>query len=68
MKRIKEYVQERKEYLIAYFIKNRNKQIKVVVAELSDYLFLSEQSVFAIIKECVILIPEHMSSKYFRII
>jgi hypothetical protein len=54
MKRSKELLNKRKDYVIAYINENQNKQMKVVVAELSNNLFLTERTIYSIIKEASI--------------
>lgn len=51
MKRDKTLLAKRRDYVINYINKNQAKQMKVVVAELSDTLFLTERTIYTIINE-----------------
>ncbi|SIS59920.1 hypothetical protein SAMN05421786_101413 [Chryseobacterium ureilyticum] len=49
MKRSKELVEKRKDFVIDYVRRNQNKQMKVIVTELTEMLFLSERTIYNII-------------------
>ncbi len=49
MKRSKELVEKRKDFVIEYVKRNQNKQMKVIVTELTEMLFLSERTIYNII-------------------
>lgn len=51
MKRSKELVEKRKNFVIDYVKRNQNKQMKVIVTELTEMLFLSERTIYNIILE-----------------
>lgn len=51
MKRNKELLEKRRAYVINYLNRNQDKQMKVVVSELSDSLFLTERTIYTIINE-----------------
>ena len=51
MKRSKELLEKRKNFILDYLDSNQAKQMKVVVSELSDRLFLTERTIYNIIKE-----------------
>lgn len=51
MKRSRTLLDKRREYVINYLNSNQAKQMKVVVAELSDSLFLTERTIYTIINE-----------------
>ncbi|MCX8533045.1 hypothetical protein [Chryseobacterium luquanense] len=50
MKRSKDLVEKRKDFVIDYVKRNQNKQMKVIVTELMDMLFLSERTIYNIIQ------------------
>lgn len=51
MKRSRTLLDKRREYVINYINRNQAKQMKVVVSELSDTLFLTERTIYTIINE-----------------
>ncbi|CAH0336117.1 hypothetical protein FVB9288_01791 [Flavobacterium sp. CECT 9288] len=51
MKRSRTLLNKRREYVINYLNMNQAKQMKVVVSELSDNLFLTERTIYTIINE-----------------
>lgn len=51
MRRSKTLLDKRRDYVISYLNKNQAKQMKVVVSELSDTLFLTERTIYTIISE-----------------
>ena len=51
MKRSKTLLEKRRAYVISYLNRNQDKQMKVVVSELSDSLFLTERTIYTIINE-----------------
>jgi hypothetical protein len=51
MKRSRILLDKRRDYVINYLNKNQAKQMKVVVSELSDTLFLTERTIYTIINE-----------------
>lgn len=51
MKRSRTLLEKRREYVINYLNRNQAKQMKVVVSELSDTLFLTERTIYTIINE-----------------
>ena len=53
MRRSKTLVERRKDFVLDYLNKNQAKQMKVVVAELSESLFLTERTIYSIISSAV---------------
>lgn len=51
MRRSRTLLDKRREYVINYLNMNQAKQMKVVVSELSDSLFLTERTIYTIINE-----------------
>lgn len=51
MKRSRTLLDKRRDYVMNYININQAKQMKVVVAELSDTLFLTERTIYTIINE-----------------
>ncbi|KQB39464.1 MULTISPECIES: hypothetical protein [Flavobacterium] len=51
MKRSRTLLDKRRDYVINYLNRNQAKQMKVVVSELSDTLFLTERTIYTIINE-----------------
>ncbi|WP_291152222.1 hypothetical protein [Flavobacterium sp. UBA7680] len=51
MRRNRTLLEKRRDYVINYLNQNQAKQMKVVVAELSDTLFLTERTIYTIINE-----------------
>ncbi|MEP6804544.1 hypothetical protein [Flavobacterium sp.] len=51
MKRSRTLLDKRRDYVINYLNRNQAKQMKVVVSELSDSLFLTERTIYTIINE-----------------
>jgi hypothetical protein len=49
MKRSKELVEKRKDFVIDYVRRNQDKQMKVIVTELTEMLFLSERTIYNIL-------------------
>lgn len=50
MKRSKDLVEKRKDFVIDYVKRNQSKQMKVIVTELMEMLFLSERTIYNIIQ------------------
>ncbi|MBF7092886.1 hypothetical protein IUY40_15225 [Flavobacterium sp. ALJ2] len=51
MRRSQTLLDKRRDYVISYLNRNQAKQMKVVVSELSDTLFLTERTIYTIINE-----------------
>jgi hypothetical protein len=51
MRRSQTLLDKRRDYVINYLNRNQAKQMKVVVSELSDTLFLTERTIYTIINE-----------------
>ncbi|MBE8725807.1 hypothetical protein [Flavobacterium hungaricum] len=51
MKRSRTLLDKRRDFVMNYLNTNQAKQMKVVVAELSDSLFLTERTIYTIINE-----------------
>jgi hypothetical protein len=51
MRRSKTLLEKRKDYVKEYLNQNQSKQMKVVVAELSESLFLTERTIYSIISD-----------------
>jgi len=51
MRRSRTLLDKRRDYVINYLNRNQAKQMKVVVSELSDTLFLTERTIYTIINE-----------------
>lgn len=51
MRRSQTLLDKRRDYVISYLNRNQAKQMKVVVSELSDALFLTERTIYTIINE-----------------
>ncbi len=51
MRRSRTLLDKRRDYVINYLNRNQAKQMKVVVSELSDSLFLTERTIYTIINE-----------------
>jgi len=51
MKRSRTLLDKRRDYVMNYINTNQAKQMKVIVAELSDTLFLTERTIYTIINE-----------------
>lgn len=51
MKRSYELLEKRRKYVQNYVADNQHKQMKLIVAELSDQLFLSERTIYNIINQ-----------------
>lgn len=51
MKRSKQLLEKRRNFVLNYINTNQAKQMKVIVAELSDTLFLTERTIYNIINE-----------------
>lgn len=49
MKRSKELTEKRKDFVNDYVKRNQDKQMKVIVTELTEMLFLSERTIYNII-------------------
>ncbi len=50
MKRSKELLESRKNYVKSYVNHNQHKQMKVIVCELTERLFVSERTIYNILK------------------
>ncbi|GAA5084401.1 hypothetical protein GCM10023210_04180 [Chryseobacterium ginsengisoli] len=48
MKRSKELIEKRKDFVNDYVKRNQDKQMKVIVTELTEMLFLSERTIYNI--------------------
>jgi len=55
MKRSRILLDKRRDFVLNYLNTNQAKQMKVVVAELSESLFLTERTIYTIINEGVSL-------------
>lgn len=51
MRRSRELIQKRKKFVTDYVTRNQSKQMKLIVAELTDLLFLSERTIYNILTE-----------------
>jgi hypothetical protein len=51
MRRSRTLLDKRRDYVINYLNRNQAKQMKVVISELSDTLFLTERTIYTIINE-----------------
>ncbi|MFP9114602.1 hypothetical protein ACLI1A_11715 [Flavobacterium sp. RHBU_3] len=51
MKRSKELIEKRREFVSNYVIHNQSKQMKVIVSELTEMLFLSERTIYNILTD-----------------
>ncbi|MFD1604159.1 hypothetical protein ACFSJW_08360 [Flavobacterium artemisiae] len=51
MKRSRTLLDKRRDFVMNYLNTNQAKQMKVLVAELSDSLFLTERTIYTIINE-----------------
>ncbi|WP_459211451.1 hypothetical protein [Aquimarina rhabdastrellae] len=51
MKRNCELLEKRRVYVQNYVLENQHKQLKLIVAELSERLFLSERTIYNIINQ-----------------
>ncbi len=49
MKRSNKLLEKRKDFISDYVAKNENKQMKLIVLELSERLFLSERTIYNIL-------------------
>lgn len=49
MRRSKELIEKRKEFVTNYVNHNQSKQMKVIVTELTELLFLSERTIYNIL-------------------
>jgi hypothetical protein len=58
MKRNNLLLEKRRTYVINYLNSNQGKQIKVVVSELSESLFLTERTIYTIISKEVATITK----------
>ncbi len=57
MKRSKELLKMRRRFVNDYVAQNGHKQMKVIVAELSEKLFVSERTIYNILNEATALEP-----------
>jgi hypothetical protein len=51
MRRSKELIEKRKEFVTNYVTHNQSKQMKVIVTELTEMLFLSERTIYNILTD-----------------
>ncbi|UUC46532.1 hypothetical protein [Flavobacterium cerinum] len=51
MRRSKELIEKRKEFVTNYVTHNQSKQMKVIVNELTEMLFLSERTIYNILTD-----------------
>ncbi|WP_165872172.1 hypothetical protein [Tenacibaculum sp. M341] len=51
MKRSKDLIEKRRRFVRGYINKNQEKQMKLIVAELSERLFLSERTIYNIMNQ-----------------
>jgi hypothetical protein len=51
MRRSQELIKKRKEFITKYVTHNQSKQMKVIVTELTELLFLSERTIYNILTE-----------------
>jgi len=49
MKRNRDLIEKRKLFVLQYVYKNQHKQMKVIVAELAEHLFISERTIYNIL-------------------
>lgn len=49
MKRSKDLLEKRKQFILDYLNKNDHKQMKVIVQELTEILFISERTIYSVI-------------------
>ena len=55
MKRSKELLRMRRQFVNDHVAKNGHKQMKVIVSELSEKLFVSERTIYNILNEATVL-------------
>lgn len=51
MRRSRELIEKRKEFVTNYVTYNQSKQMKVIVNELTELLFLSERTIYNILTD-----------------
>ena len=51
MRRSKTLIEKRKEFVTSYVTHNQSKQMKVIVTELTELLFLSERTIYNILTD-----------------
>ncbi len=56
MKRSNNLLEKRREYVQKYVFENQHKQMKRVVLELSERLFISERTIYNIINQEVVMV------------
>jgi len=56
MKRKNNLLEERRKFVHGYVKQNQNKQMKLIVAELSERLFLSERTIYNILNQGPIMV------------
>ncbi|KZS42299.1 hypothetical protein AWE51_02335 [Aquimarina aggregata] len=56
MKRKNDLLEKRRRYVQNYVLENQDKQMKLIVAELSERLFLSERTIYNILNQSPILV------------
>ncbi|AXT59711.1 hypothetical protein D1816_04850 [Aquimarina sp. AD10] len=56
MKRKNGLLEKRRRYVQNYVLENQDKQMKLIVAELSERLFLSERTIYNILNQSPILV------------
>jgi hypothetical protein len=53
MRRSNKLLEKRRAFVLEYVLENQEKQMKVIVSELSEKLFVTERTVYTIINEGV---------------
>ncbi|WP_299683442.1 hypothetical protein [uncultured Dokdonia sp.] len=51
MRRSNKLLEKRRAFVLAYIQENQEKQMKVIVSELSEKLFVTERTIYTIINE-----------------
>lgn len=54
MKKNTELLEKRRQFIHEYALNNQDKQVDVIIAELSDILFLSERTIYNILNQEII--------------
>lgn len=53
MRRSNKLLEKRRAFVLAYVQENQEKQMKVIVSELSEKLFVTERTIYSILNEAV---------------
>jgi hypothetical protein len=53
MRRSNKLLEKRRAFVLEYVLENQEKQMKVIVSELSEKLFVTERTIYTIINEGV---------------